>query len=87
LLIVKEFTDYGKRKYYLLTTIPSPISKIVVSGMRYDFPKPIYHDGFGKSASLHSRNNYPIGEGIVQKMTFKMLPMKKLTEIYRRMRY
>jgi len=38
--------------------------KFGVKGMRYDFPKPIYHDGFGKSASRNERNNYLIGEGI-----------------------
>ena len=46
-------------------TIPSPMSKFIVSGMRYDFPKLRYYLGFGKSALLHSRNNYQIGEGII----------------------
>jgi len=46
-------------------TIPSPMSEFVVSGMRYDFPKLRCYFGFGKSASLHSRNNHQIGEGIV----------------------
>jgi hypothetical protein len=45
-------------------TIPSPMSKFIVSGMRYDFPKPQYYLGFGKSASRNERNKYPIGDGI-----------------------
>jgi len=51
-------------------TIPSPMSKICCFGNEVRFPETPILLGFGKSASLHSRNKYQIGEGIGQSYAF-----------------
>jgi len=70
-LVLKTITTrivYNKGLKPLTEAIPSPMPEFVVSGMRHDFPKLPYSLGFGKYASLHSRNNHQIGDGIGKAM-------------------
>jgi len=52
---------------WLVWSIPSPMSKFVVSGMRYDFPKPSNIGVSGNPLRSIPETNikYQIGEGIV----------------------